>query len=204
MSRARTSPSKNASAGSLSSPASVLGLILVTFLLSRLKPAVPSVDRSTVWIDTVKRGPMVRQVRGLGTLVPVDIRWIAANTEGRVEKIVVWPGTHSASRHGYFGIDQPGARTNGRRRGIESEGGGSRADHLARDASARAARPGIDYGAGSFRVRTGQDGAADQRSTGQERPRFRFGLQDIEGEGGGARQPGRDRKQAPRIFTRLD
>src|SRR5438477_12198987 len=73
--------------------ASVLGLIVVTFLLSRLKPAVPSIDRSTVWIDTVKRGPMVRQVRGLGTLVPVDIRWIAANTEGRVEKIVVWPGT---------------------------------------------------------------------------------------------------------------
>src|SRR5437764_4726128 len=72
---------------------SVLGLIVVTFLLSRLKPAVPSVDRSTVWIDTVKRGPMVRQVRGLGTLVPVDIRWIAANTEGRVETIVVWPGT---------------------------------------------------------------------------------------------------------------
>src|SRR5437764_2644771 len=72
---------------------SVLALIVVTFLLSRLKPAVPSIDRSTVWIDTVKRGPMVRQVRGLGTLVPVDIRWIAANTDGRVEKIVIWPGT---------------------------------------------------------------------------------------------------------------
>jgi HlyD family secretion protein len=72
---------------------SALGLILVTFALSRLKPAVPSVDRSTVWIDTVKRGPMVRQVRGLGTLVPEDIRWIAAATEGRVEKIIVWPGT---------------------------------------------------------------------------------------------------------------
>src|SRR5882762_8272585 len=74
--------------------ASVLGLIVVTFLLSRLKPAVPSIDRSTVWIDTVKRGPMVRQVRGLGTLVPEDIRWIPANTEGRVEKIIIWPGTH--------------------------------------------------------------------------------------------------------------
>lgn len=71
-----------------------LGLILATVALSRLKPAVPSVDRSTVWIDTVKRGPMVRQVRGLGTLVPEDIRWIPANTEGRVEKIIVWPGTH--------------------------------------------------------------------------------------------------------------
>jgi HlyD family secretion protein len=69
-----------------------LALILITVALSRLKPAVPSVDRSTVWIDTVKRGPMVREVRGLGTLVPEEIRWLAANTEGRVEKIVNWPG----------------------------------------------------------------------------------------------------------------
>ena len=74
--------------------ASALGLILATIAISRLKPAVPSVDRSTVWIDTVKRGPMVRQVRGLGTLVPEEIRWIPANTEGRVEKIIVWPGTN--------------------------------------------------------------------------------------------------------------
>ena len=70
-----------------------LGLILATIAISRLKPAVPSVDRATVWIDTVKRGPMVRQVRGLGTLVPEDIRWIPANTEGSVEKILIWPGT---------------------------------------------------------------------------------------------------------------
>jgi HlyD family secretion protein len=71
-----------------------LGVLAATIGLSRLKPAVPSVDRSTVWIDTVKRGPMVRQVRGLGTLVPEEIRWIPANTEGRVEKIIIWPGTH--------------------------------------------------------------------------------------------------------------
>ncbi|HEV3410102.1 MAG TPA: efflux RND transporter periplasmic adaptor subunit, partial [Chthoniobacterales bacterium] len=64
----------------------------ITVGLSRLKPAVPSIDRSTVWIDTVKRGPMVRQVRGLGTLVPEEIRWIAARTEARVDKIVVRPG----------------------------------------------------------------------------------------------------------------
>jgi HlyD family secretion protein len=69
-----------------------IGLIVATVAISRLKPAVPSVDRSTVWVDTVKRGPMVRQVRGLGTLVPEEIRWIAANTEGRVEKIIVRPG----------------------------------------------------------------------------------------------------------------
>jgi len=71
----------------------VLALIVITVALSHLKPAVPGVDRSTVWVDTVKRGPMVREVRGLGTLVPEEIRWIPANTEGRVEKIVVRPGT---------------------------------------------------------------------------------------------------------------
>src|SRR5437879_10669228 len=70
-----------------------LALIAITFALSQLKPAVPSVDRSTVWVDTVKKGPMVRQVRGLGTLVPEEIRWIPANTEGSVEKILIWPGT---------------------------------------------------------------------------------------------------------------
>src|SRR5438093_2130336 len=75
----------------------VIGVVLATVGLSRLKPAVPSVDRSTVWIDTVKRGPMVRQVRGLGTLVPEEIRWIPANTEGRVEKIIVRPGANVES-----------------------------------------------------------------------------------------------------------
>ena len=71
---------------------SLLGLILITVVVARLKPAAMSVDRASVWVDTVKRGPMLRQVRGLGTLVPEDIRWIATSKEGRVEKIVVRPG----------------------------------------------------------------------------------------------------------------
>jgi HlyD family secretion protein len=64
----------------------------VTLGLSRLKPAAPSVDRGTVWTDTVKRGPMLREVRGLGTLVPLDIHWIPAQTAARVDKIVIRPG----------------------------------------------------------------------------------------------------------------
>jgi len=70
-----------------------LAVLLITLGLSRLKPAAPSVERSTVWIDTVKRGEMLRQVRGLGTLVPEEIRWIPALTEARVERIVIQPGT---------------------------------------------------------------------------------------------------------------
>jgi len=65
----------------------------VSVVLARLRPAAPTVERSVIWPDTVKRGPMVRQVRGLGTLVPEDIRWIPATTQGRVERIVLRPGT---------------------------------------------------------------------------------------------------------------
>ena len=65
---------------------------LITLGLSRLKPAAPTVEMAVVWPDTVKRGPMVRQERGLGTLVPEDIRWIPATTQGRVERIVLRPG----------------------------------------------------------------------------------------------------------------
>ncbi len=71
----------------------IVAVGVVTVALSRLKPAAPTVDRAAAYIDTVKRGPMVRQVRGLGTLVPVDIRWIPAMTDGRVDRIVVYPGT---------------------------------------------------------------------------------------------------------------
>ena len=66
---------------------------LVSFGLSRLKPAAPTVERAVVWPAKVERGPMVRQVRGLGTLTPEDIRWIPATTQGRVEKIILRPGT---------------------------------------------------------------------------------------------------------------
>jgi len=72
------------------------GLILVAAVsmgVAKLKPAIPSVERSSVWIDTVKRGAMVRQVRGLGTLTPDGIRWIPTLTDGRVEKILLRPGT---------------------------------------------------------------------------------------------------------------
>lgn len=64
----------------------------VTYGLSRLKPAAPNVDPSTIWTDTVKRGSMLREMRGLGTLVPVDISWIAAQTSARVDKLVLRPG----------------------------------------------------------------------------------------------------------------
>ena len=72
-----------------------VGLVVVgavTYGVSRLRPAAPGVDRATVWIDTVKRGELTRQVRGSGILVPENIRWIPATTSGRVERLVIRPG----------------------------------------------------------------------------------------------------------------
>ncbi len=74
----------------------VAGIILVpliTWGLSTLKPAAPTVEKATVWTDTVKRGPMLIQVRGLGTLVPEEILWIPATTDGRVVRRFVLPGS---------------------------------------------------------------------------------------------------------------
>jgi HlyD family secretion protein len=72
--------------------AAVLLIGGVTFGLSRLRPAAPSVDKATVWSDEVKRGPMVLEVRGIGTLIPEAIVWIPAQTEAQVDKIVLRPG----------------------------------------------------------------------------------------------------------------
>ena len=69
-----------------------LVLVAVTIGLARLEPAAPSVSRASVWIDTVRQGEMLRQVRGPGTLVPREIRWIAAQSAGRVERVLVRPG----------------------------------------------------------------------------------------------------------------
>jgi len=70
----------------------LLVIILITVGVSRLKPAAPSIERATVWMDAVKRGSMLRQVRGSGTLVPEDIRWVTSTTQGKVERIVLRPG----------------------------------------------------------------------------------------------------------------
>ncbi len=72
--------------------AGILALVVVTILLSRLKPASPTVELGTIYLDTVEQGEMVLEVRGPGTLVPEDIRWITAVTSGRVEKLNLQPG----------------------------------------------------------------------------------------------------------------
>jgi len=72
--------------------AAVVVLAALTWAVGRLEPAPPSVDRDTVYLGTVERGRMLRQVRGHGTLVPVEMRWVPARTRGRIELIRFQPG----------------------------------------------------------------------------------------------------------------
>ncbi|WP_395788546.1 efflux RND transporter periplasmic adaptor subunit [Aquimonas sp.] len=72
--------------------AAVVALAALVGFVSRLDPAAPSVAKSSLWLDTVKQGDMLREVRGPGVLVPKEIRWIAAESNARVERIVVRPG----------------------------------------------------------------------------------------------------------------
>ena len=71
----------------------VLVAAVLVALLARLGPALPKVERASLWIDTVQRGDMLREVRASGTLVPRTSRWLAASTAAQVEQILVWPGT---------------------------------------------------------------------------------------------------------------
>jgi HlyD family secretion protein len=72
--------------------AAAVAVVAITAGLASLDPAAPSVERGAVWVDTVKRGEMLREVRGPGTLVPREVRWIPAQTDGRLERILVKPG----------------------------------------------------------------------------------------------------------------
>ncbi len=74
----------------------VLGSLAgIMISVSRLKPAVPSVEGNSVWTGTVERGTMVREVRGVGTLVPEELLWVPARTSGRVERKLMLPGARS-------------------------------------------------------------------------------------------------------------
>jgi HlyD family secretion protein len=73
--------------------AGLLTVLVMSVAVARVEPAAPTVDRAGVWVDTVRQGTMVRQVRGPGTLVPEQIRFISAVTAGRVERVLVRPGT---------------------------------------------------------------------------------------------------------------
>jgi len=87
-----------------------IGLVAIggiTVGLTKLQPAAPTLDRSTAVIDTVKRGQFLRQVRGIGTLVPQLTRWVPAPAEGRLEKILVEPGVEVGTGTVIFELTNP-------------------------------------------------------------------------------------------------
>ena len=85
----------------------VLAMVAVSIQLARMEPAPPSVERATLLIDTVERGSIVRQVRGVGTLVPEDTRWISATTSGRVERILLRPGAMVTAKSVILELSSP-------------------------------------------------------------------------------------------------
>lgn len=87
--------------------AAVLAVALTTFAFARLTPAARAVDGGTLVIETVARGPLTRAVRGGGVLTPENVRWIAAATEGRVERVLVQPGTHVAAESVILELSDP-------------------------------------------------------------------------------------------------
>ncbi len=100
-----TAPKKKKRAVQYSVIAGVL--IAITVGLQQLEPAAPSVERATVWTDTVQHGTMIRQVRGPGTLVPEQMRFITAVTAGRVERILSLPGTEIGANEVIIEMSNP-------------------------------------------------------------------------------------------------
>jgi hypothetical protein len=123
----------------------VLAVGAISLGLSRLKPAAPGVDRSTVLVDTVKRGEMIREVRGQGTLVPEDTRWIPATTQGRVERIRLRPGTRVTADSVILDLSNP------------------QLDQELRDAELRA--NGAEAGLANLRVQARNDELAQEAAT---------------------------------------
>lgn len=89
---ARITP-KNRNRRTLMIAAVIAALVITTVAFARLKPAAPSVPQASVVIETVTTGPLTRAIRGSGVLVPENVRWIAASTDARVERVLVQPGT---------------------------------------------------------------------------------------------------------------
>jgi multidrug resistance efflux pump len=87
-------------------------VLLMTIVLANLKPAAPSVDSGTLWFDTVQRGEMIRDVRGPGTLVPEQIRWISALTPARVERVLAQPGDSVRSETVLLEMSNPDVQIN--------------------------------------------------------------------------------------------
>lgn len=129
----------------------VLGL---TLFVLRLDPALPNVDRASLWVDTVQRGPMLREVNASGVLVPRESRWLAATTSAQVEQILVLPGAQVQPDTVLMRLSDPGVEDS--LRNAQAQVGAAEADIAAKqaelnsqllDARAALSRAKSDYAA---------------------------------------------------------
>ncbi|MBE1161335.1 efflux RND transporter periplasmic adaptor subunit [Dyella acidiphila] len=112
--------------------ASVAAVALIALLARQLDPALPQVERSGLWVDTVQRGSMLREVNATGTLVPREIRWLAAATPAQVEKILVWPGARVTPETVLMRLSDPAVEDN--LRNAQAEVAAAQADVAAKQA----------------------------------------------------------------------
>ena len=165
--------------------AAVVLIPLMTYALSRLKPAAPSVDGGTVWHGTVKRGPMLRDVRGLGTLVPETIRLIPAVTDGQVQTRYLLPGTPVKANTVIFDLINPQLQQETldaeyQLKGAQAAYEQTKAQLQNQLMDKRTAAASI-----SSQYRTAEMVQADKRTAGSERAGPATGCENRAGAGGG-------------------
>ena len=180
----------------------ILVIVLVSVVLARLKPAAPTVERATVWVDIVKRGPMVRQVRGLGTLVPVDEarRWVPASTQGRVEKIIMRPGVQVTPDTVVLELSDPNVQQALERCRTATARRRSRLQQPESPARRRNAESARCRGDRQGRLREREDRTRDERGTVEGKARVGPGPEAVGGPRGIARHARQDRNGSPEGF----
>ena len=142
-------------------------VLAVSVALARMEPAAPSVERATVLEDVVKRGSIIRQVRGLGTLVPEDTRWLPATTDGRVERILLRPGARVEADSVILELSNPQVEQEALNARLALQSALAGARQPARPAAERAPDPAGRHGGARLRGAAGEDGGRSQRAAGQ-------------------------------------
>jgi len=105
-------------------------LIAVSIVVARMEPAPPTVPADTLVRDSVKRGSFTRQVRGVGTLVPEDTRWISATTDARVERILLYPGAPVAADSVILELSNPQVEQETLNARLQLQSAGAQVDNL--------------------------------------------------------------------------
>ena len=173
--------------------AALAAVILVSIGLAQLEPAAPTVEGGALYFSNVERGEMLRQVRGPGTLVPESLQWITAATQGRVERILVLPGTVVESETVLARALQSGAGAADRGRHVRATGRRGRLRDARSPAREPGAHPGVGARPGHLGAQSSQATAGSQRTPRGRGPPTGDRLQAVSAGHRPARNPRADR-----------